>query len=100
MNPEDASEEKVLILVSSLLAWDATPKNLQEIREPGTETPKVQSEHGDDDKGSQEGDDKDEEVISEGPKSTQEKVSDKDAKEEGEEDGEKKDEEEAEEELE
>ena len=30
---EDGGDEKVLILISSLLAWDETPKKLQEIRE-------------------------------------------------------------------
>lgn len=31
----NSEEEKVLILISSLMAWDATPKKLQEIKEPG-----------------------------------------------------------------
>lgn len=30
----DAGAEKVLILISSLLAWDATPKKLVEVRDP------------------------------------------------------------------
>lgn len=30
----DAGGEKVLILISSLLAWDATPKKLIEVRDP------------------------------------------------------------------
>lgn len=30
----DAGSEKVLILISSLLAWDATPKKLLEVRDP------------------------------------------------------------------
>jgi len=30
----DAGSEKVLILISSLLAWDATPKKLVEVRDP------------------------------------------------------------------
>lgn len=30
----DAGNEKVLILISSLLAWDATPKKLVEVRDP------------------------------------------------------------------
>lgn len=30
----DAGAEKVLILISSLLAWDATPKKLIEVRDP------------------------------------------------------------------
>lgn len=30
----DAGGEKVLILISSLLAWDATPKKLVEVRDP------------------------------------------------------------------
>lgn len=31
---EGENGEKVLVLISSLLAWDATPKKLQEIRDP------------------------------------------------------------------
>lgn len=31
---DDAGSEKVLILISSLLAWDATPKKLNEVRDP------------------------------------------------------------------
>ena len=31
---DDAGGEKVLILISSLLAWDATPKKLIEVRDP------------------------------------------------------------------
>lgn len=31
---DDAGGEKVLILISSLLAWDATPKKLLEVRDP------------------------------------------------------------------
>lgn len=31
---DDAGSEKVLILISSLLAWDATPKKLVEVRDP------------------------------------------------------------------
>ena len=30
----DAGGEKVLILISSLLAWDTTPKKLIEVRDP------------------------------------------------------------------
>lgn len=30
----DAGGEKVLILISSLLAWDATPRKLIEVRDP------------------------------------------------------------------
>ena len=30
----DAVGEKVLILISSLLAWDATPRKLIEVRDP------------------------------------------------------------------
>lgn len=30
----DAGGEKVLILISSLLAWDATPKKVVEVRDP------------------------------------------------------------------
>jgi hypothetical protein len=29
-----AGDEKVLILISSLLSWDATPKKLIEVRDP------------------------------------------------------------------
>ena len=35
LNKYNSEEEKVLILISSLMAWDATPKKLQEIKEPG-----------------------------------------------------------------
>ena len=31
---DDASQEKVLILISSLLAWDNTERNLEEIKSP------------------------------------------------------------------
>ena len=31
---EDPSQERVIILISSLLAWDNTPRNLEEIRSP------------------------------------------------------------------
>ena len=31
---DDASQEKIIILISSLLAWDNTPRNLEEIRSP------------------------------------------------------------------
>ncbi len=31
---EGAGDEKVLILISSLLSWDATPKKLVEVRDP------------------------------------------------------------------
>jgi hypothetical protein len=31
---EAAGDEKVLILISSLLSWDATPKKLIEVRDP------------------------------------------------------------------
>ena len=35
---DDAQIEQTLILISSLLAWDATPKNLEEIKVPGEES--------------------------------------------------------------
>ena len=31
---EEATNEKIIILISSLLAWDATPRNLEEILSP------------------------------------------------------------------
>ena len=31
---DDASQEKTIILISSLLAWDSTPRNLEEVRSP------------------------------------------------------------------
>ena len=31
---DDPAQEKILILISSLLAWDNTPRNLEEIRSP------------------------------------------------------------------
>ena len=31
---DDNSQEKIIILISSLLAWDATPRNLEEVRSP------------------------------------------------------------------
>ncbi len=31
---DDPSQEKIIILISSLLAWDNTPRNLEEIRSP------------------------------------------------------------------
>jgi hypothetical protein len=31
---DDPAQEKILILISSLLAWDSTPRNLEEIRSP------------------------------------------------------------------
>ena len=33
-NEEENSDEKILILISSLLSWDATPKKLIEVRDP------------------------------------------------------------------
>ena len=35
LNSEEIDGEKVLILISSLLAWDETPRKLEVIREPG-----------------------------------------------------------------
>jgi outer membrane biosynthesis protein TonB len=59
-------DEKVLVLISSLMAWDATPRKLEKIIQPGTEDPeeiaavaaKAGSEEGD--ANSQEGSEKDE----------------------------------------
>ena len=31
---DDPSQEKTIILISSLLAWDSTPRNLEEVRSP------------------------------------------------------------------
>merc|ERR1719491_224625 len=31
---EEAGQEKTIILISSLLAWDSTPRNLEEVRSP------------------------------------------------------------------
>ena len=31
---DDPAQEKIIILISSLLAWDNTPRNLEEIRSP------------------------------------------------------------------
>ena len=31
---DDPEQEKIIILISSLLAWDATARNLEEIRSP------------------------------------------------------------------
>lgn len=31
---DDPGQEKIIILISSLLAWDATPRNLEQIRSP------------------------------------------------------------------
>ena len=31
---DDASQEKIIILISSLLAWDATPRNLEAVVSP------------------------------------------------------------------
>jgi len=31
---DDASQEKIIILISSLLAWDATPRNLEAVQSP------------------------------------------------------------------
>ena len=36
---EDPGEDKVLVLISSLMAWDATPRKLEKLIEPGTEEP-------------------------------------------------------------
>lgn len=32
-------DEKVLVLISSLMAWDATPRKLEKLIQPGTEDP-------------------------------------------------------------
>lgn len=31
---DDPGQEKTIILISSLLAWDSTPRNLEEVRSP------------------------------------------------------------------
>lgn len=31
---DDPAQEKIIILISSLLAWDATPRNLEQILSP------------------------------------------------------------------
>ena len=36
---EEPGEDKVLVLISSLMAWDATPRKLEKLVEPGTEEP-------------------------------------------------------------
>jgi len=36
---EAGGEDKVLVLISSLMAWDATPRKLEKLVEPGTEEP-------------------------------------------------------------
>jgi len=36
---EGGGEDKVLVLISSLMAWDATPRKLEKLVEPGTEEP-------------------------------------------------------------
>ena len=36
---EGGAEDKVLVLISSLMAWDATPRKLEKLVEPGTEEP-------------------------------------------------------------
>lgn len=41
VNAEDgeAGEDKVIVLISSLMAWDSTPRKLETLIEPGTEEP-------------------------------------------------------------
>ena len=34
---DDPGQEKIIILISSLLAWDNTPRNLEEIKSPEQE---------------------------------------------------------------
>lgn len=48
LNSEEITEEKVVILISSLLAWGETPRKLQEIREPGTESEIGEEKNGSD----------------------------------------------------
>jgi hypothetical protein len=38
-----SGEDKIIVLISSLMAWDATPRKLETLIEPGTEVvePKV-----------------------------------------------------------
>lgn len=36
---EEPGEDKVLVLISSLMAWDATPRKLEKLVQPGTEEP-------------------------------------------------------------
>ena len=36
---EEPGEDKVLVLISSLMAWDATPRKLEKLIQPGTEEP-------------------------------------------------------------
>ena len=45
-NEEDGGggEEKVLVLISSLMAWDATPRKLEKLIQPGTEDPEELAE--------------------------------------------------------
>ena len=41
VNAEDgeAGEDKVIVLISSLMAWDSTPRKLESLIQPGTEEP-------------------------------------------------------------
>jgi len=60
VNSEDGDgggDDKVIVLISSLMAWDATPRKLEALIEPGTEPvePKVEEEVEEKEKGSQEG---------------------------------------------
>jgi len=57
VNAEDgeAGEDKVIVLISSLMAWDSTPRKLESLIEPGTEEPedkKVEEEVEEKEKGS------------------------------------------------
>jgi hypothetical protein len=50
-------DDKVIVLISSLMAWDATPRKLEALIEPGTEEPeekKVEEQNEEKEKGSQE----------------------------------------------
>ena len=56
---EEPGNECILILISSLLAWDRTPKNLEEIRNPnepdsdeeGKKVEEIKKEKGDGEEG-------------------------------------------------
>jgi len=42
-------EDKVIVLISSLMAWDATPRKLEALIEPGTETEEKKADEGEGD---------------------------------------------------
>jgi hypothetical protein len=39
VDDDAGGDEKVLVLISSLMAWDATPRKLEKLVQPGTEDP-------------------------------------------------------------